>query len=82
MTLQWLKDSNNEYSYARVVGCICILTNIVCLFRSYEEINNVYQVIVGCSGFITGCLLWLCEIFRKLPNLTVKFGDKEYGIQK
>lgn len=82
INLQWLKDSNEQYSYARVVGSICILVNIVCLFRNYEVISNIYQVFVGCSGFITGVLLWLIEIFRKLPSISVKVGDKEYSIKK
>lgn len=47
-----------------------------------SDINNIWQAIVGCSGFITGILLWLVEIFRKLPNVSIKVGDKEYAIKK
>lgn len=83
MNLQWLKDSNESYSYARVVGFICIIGNLVWrLYMGVSDINNIWQAIVGCSGFITGVLLWLIEIFRKLPNLSVKVGDKEYSIKK
>lgn len=82
ISTEWLKDSNGEYSYARVVGCLCIIINIVCIFRNYEVISNLYQVLVGCSGFITGILLWLIEIFRDTKNFLVKFGDKVYSIKK
>jgi hypothetical protein len=46
------------------------------------DISNAWQAIVGCSGFITGVALWLIEIFRKLPNMSVKVGNKEYSIKK
>lgn len=82
ISTEWLKDSNGEYSYARVVGCLCIVINIVCIFRNYEVISNLYQVLVGCSGFITGIALWLIEIFRDTKNFLVKFGDKVYSIKK
>lgn len=46
------------------------------------DINNGWQAVVGCSGFITGIALWLIEIWRKLPSISVKVGDKEYSIKK
>ena len=46
------------------------------------DINNVWQAVVACSGFGTGILLWLIEIFRKLPNISIKAGSKEYSIKK
>jgi hypothetical protein len=80
---QWLKDSNNEYSYARVVGTICIATNLLLIFLYKPmNINNLYNLIAYCSPFLTGVLLWLIEIFRKLPNMSVKIGDKEYTIRR
>ena len=83
MKLQWLQDSNSEYSYARVIGAVCIITNLIWrLYMGVGDISNVWQAIVACSGFITGVLLWLIEIFRKLPNMSVKIGDKEYSIKK
>ena len=83
MNLQWLQDSNSEYSYARVIGAVCIITNLIWrLYMGVGDISNVWQAIVACSGFITGVLLWLIEIFRKLPNMSVKIGDKEYSIKK
>ena len=83
MKLQWLQDSNSEYSYARVIGAVCIITNLIWrLYMGVGDISNVWQAIVACSGFITGVLLWLIEIFRKLPNISVKIGDKEYSIKK
>lgn len=82
MKIQWLCDSTGAYSYARVVGSVCIFFNILCLFRNYEVINNVYQVAVGCSGFLCGISLWLIELFREIKNISVKIGDKELGVQK
>lgn len=83
MKIQWLQDSNNEYSYARVIGLICIVVNLIWrLYMGVGEINNGWQAVVGCSGFLTGICLWLIEIFRKLPSLSVKVGDKEYSIKK
>lgn len=80
---QWLQDSNNEYSYARVCGFICIVVNLVWrLYMGISDINNMWQALVGCSGFVTAILLWLIEIFRKMPNLSVKVGDKEYSVKK
>lgn len=83
MKIQWLQDSNGEYSYARVIGAVCIIVNLA--WRCYmgvAEIDNGWQAIVGCSGFVTGVFLWLIEIFRKLPNMSIKVGDKEYSIKK
>ena len=80
---QWLKDSANEVSYARVMGCVCIVFNLFGLFCiGIKDINNLWQAIVACSGFVTAIFLWLVEIFRKLPSMSVKVGDKEYSIKK
>lgn len=83
MKIQWLCDSNNEYSYARVIGAVCIVCNLIWrLYMGVGDINNVWQAVVACSGFGTGILLWLIEIFRKLPDISIKAGDKEYSIRK
>lgn len=83
MNMQWLKDSAGEYSYARVIGTICIVCNLIWrLYMGVGDINNIWQAIVACSGFATGVLLWLIEIFRKLPNLSIKANGKEYSIKK
>lgn len=83
MKIQWLQDSNNEYSYARVTGFICIVCNLVWrLYMGVGDITNAWQAVVGCSGFLTGIALWLIEIFRKLPNMSIKVGNKEYSIKK
>lgn len=83
MKIQWLQDSNGEYSYARITGFICIITNLIWrLYIGIDNINNIWQAMVACSGFITGIMLFLIEIFRKLPNISIKAGDKEYSIHK
>lgn len=83
MKIQWLQDSNGSYSYARVAGFICIICNLIWrLYMGVSDINNIWQAVVGCSGFLTSIFLWLIEIFRKLPNMSVKLGDKEYSLKK
>lgn len=80
---QWLKDSNNEVSYARVLGCLCIIANLVGLFCiGISDINNLWQAIVACSGFITSIFLWGVEIVRDIRNITVKIAGKEYEYKK
>lgn len=77
---QWLKDSNNEVSYARVVGAISILSNL--LWRFYMgvgDINNVWQAIVACSGLLAGVALWLIELFRENKSVSVRLGNKQYS---
>ena len=79
----WLKDSNSEYSYARVVGCFCIIANLIWRFyMGVGDISNVWQAVVGCSGFLAGISLWLIELFRELKNISVKIGEKEYSVNK
>lgn len=46
------------------------------------DIHNVWQAIVGCSGFLTGCVLWLCEIIRDSKNITLKIAGKEYEYKR
>lgn len=83
MKIQFLQDSTGEYSYARVVGFICVLANLCGrLYFGISYINNIWQALVACSGFLTAIFLWLIEIFRKLPNMSVKVGSKEYSIKK
>ena len=80
---KWLCDSNNEPSYARVVGTVCIIANLVWrLYMGVDGINSWPSAAVATCGCWTGVLLWLVEIFRKLPNMSVKVGDKEYSIKK
>lgn len=77
---QWLKDSNNELSYARVVGTISIVSNL--LWRFYMgvgDINSWSAAFAGCIGCITGILLWGIELFRENKQVSVKVGGKEYS---
>lgn len=79
---QWLKDSNNELSYARVVGTISIVSNL--LWRFYigvGDINSWCSAVAGCVGCITGVLLWLIELFRENKQVSVRVGDKQYSAQ-
>ena len=77
---QWLKDSNNEVSYARVVGTISILSNL--LWRMYMGvggINSWPSAAAGCIGCITGVALWLVELFRENKQVSVRVGEKQYS---
>ncbi|MBQ1996931.1 MAG: hypothetical protein II238_00605 [Alphaproteobacteria bacterium] len=76
----WLKDANNEYSYARVVGFLSIIVNLV--WRLYMGVGDIHTwpaAIVGCCGCITGVTLWAFEVWRENKKVSVKLGDKEYG---
>ena len=80
MTLQWLQDSKNQYSYARVIGAICIIANLIWrLYMGVNDINSWPSAFVGCVGCITGIFLWLLEIFRENKQVSVQIGGKQYG---
>lgn len=77
---QWLKDSNNELSYARVVGTISIVSNLLWrFFLGVDGINSWPSAFAGCIGCITGILLWGIELFRENKQVSVKVGGKEYS---
>lgn len=79
--LEWLKDSSGAFSYARVIGAISIISNLIWRFyMGVDGINTYPAAIVGCCGLICGCVLWACEIFRENKRVSVKIGDKDYGI--
>lgn len=79
MTFQWLKDSNNEFSYARVIGSVSIIANL--LWRMYMgvgDINTIPAACVACCGCITGVFLWIFEVWRENKKVSLKIGEKEY----
>ena len=83
MKIQWLQDSSGEYSYARVIGSIAIISNLIWrMYMGVDGINSWSSAVAGTCGCWTGILLWLIEIFRKMPNMSVKIGGKEYSIKK
>lgn len=78
MTWQWLKDSNNEFSYARVVGTISIIANL--LWRMYMgvgDINTVPAACAGCCGCITGIFLWIFEVWRENKHVNIEVAGKK-----
>lgn len=80
---QWLRDPEEKVSYARVVGFFAIMCNLIWrLYMGVDGINSWPAAVAATCGCWTGILLWLGEIFRKLPNMSVKVGDKEYSIKK
>lgn len=82
----WLKDSNNEWNYARIVGMICILfIQPTLLFFIYfrkdlSDIVNVWQWLLICMPSITAIALFIIEIFRDKNVFRLKLGDKSYEI--
>ena len=80
---QWLRDPEEKVSYARVVGFVAILGNLV--WRMYMGVGDITTwpaAVAATCGCWTGLALWAFEVFRKMPNLSVKVGDKEYSIKK
>lgn len=83
MTWQWLKDPEEKVSYARVVGFIAIVGNLIWrMYMGCDGINSWPAAIAATCGCWTGLVLWGFEVFRKMSNLSVKVGEKEYSIKK
>lgn len=80
MTWQWLKDPEEKVSYARVVGFIAIVGNLIWrMYMGCDGINSWPAAVAATCGCWTGLLLWACEVWRNYKGFTVKIGDKEYG---
>lgn len=79
-SLQWLKDASNNWSYARVIGAIAIISNLIWRFyMGVDGINTWPSAVAGCCGIVGGVLLWLFEILRENKKVSIGVGDKTYG---
>jgi len=81
-SLQWLKDANNEWSYARVIGAISIISNLI--WRFYMGVGNINSwpaAVAGCCGIIGGIFLWAFEIVRENKKVSIGAGEKTYGVK-
>ncbi len=82
MSTQWLKDANNQYSYARVVGFLAIAVNLVWrLYMGVGDINSWPAALAGGCGCLTGVVLWAVEGLRENKKVSVNVGDKGYGVE-
>ena len=80
MTWQWLKDPEEKVSYARVVGFIAIVGNLIWrMYMGCDGINSWPAAVAATCGCWTGLVLWGFEVWRNYKGFTVKIGDKEYG---
>lgn len=80
MTWQWLKDPNEQFSYARVVGFIAIVGNLVWrMYMGTDGINTWPSAIAGTCGCWTGLALWAFEVWRNCKGISIKLGEKEYS---
>jgi chromate transport protein ChrA len=77
---------NGEYSFARVLGFLLsvVFEPLMCGFFFFTnklgELNNVYQFLVLVWPVITTLLLFLIQVLKDSRKLSVKIGEKEYGI--
>jgi hypothetical protein len=85
---QWLKDTNNDWSYARVLGAFCvmiiqpILSTYVFLNKEMSEINNVWQWCFLALPTLTSVALYICQVIKENKSLQFQAGDKTYGFTK
>lgn len=78
MTWQWLKDSKNEFSYARVVGTISIIANLMWrMYMGVGDINSIPAACAGCCGCITGIFLWIFEVWRENKHVDIEVAGKK-----
>lgn len=80
MTWQWLRDPEEKVSYARVVGFIAIVSNLIWrMYMGVDGINTWASAVVATCGCWTGLILWICEVWRNYKSFSIKIGEKEYG---
>lgn len=79
-TPQWLKDPNDQVSYARVVGFIAIISNLIWrMYMGVDGINSWPSAVASTCGCWTGLFLWAFEVWRNCKSVKVKIGEKEYS---
>ena len=85
---EWLKCSGHDWNFARFVAWQLFIVNTVGLItfaiikNGFADFNNVWSAVVGCSGYLTGCIIYFVEIFcRERIKIKVSVGKKNYGIE-
>lgn len=90
MKINWdfLKDSAGVANFGRIVPAVLFLLNSLALAAltiftpELQRELSAWHVIIYCSGFITGCIVYFIEIFcRERIKLKISAGGKEYGIE-
>ena len=78
MRLQWLKDTHNEWSYARVTGFVAIIANLIWrMYMGTGNINSIPAACAGCRGCITGIFLWIFEVWRENKHVDIEVAGKK-----
>jgi hypothetical protein len=84
---QWLKSSDdNEYSFVRIIGTfnIMFIQPIVLWFvytnKDFREITNMWQFFVIGLPSLTSILLFVLQVLKENKSISIKFGNKEYGV--
>lgn len=81
-TPEWLKDPNGQVSYARVVGFLSITSNLIWrMYMGVDGINTWASAVAATCGCWTGLVLWVFEVWRNYKSVSMKIGDKEYGVK-
>ena len=79
---EWLKDPSGQVSYARVVGFISITSNLIWrMYMGVDGINTWASAVAATCGCWTGLVLWVFEVWRNYKSVSMKIGDKEYGVK-
>lgn len=85
---EWLKDSDHEWNFGRFVPWQLFIVNTIGLVvfaickNGFQDFTNLWSAIVGCSGYITGIIIYSIEIcFRERTKIKFHVGDKTYGIE-
>lgn len=79
-TPQWFKDPEGQVSYARVVGFIAIVSNLIWrMYMGVDGINTWASAVAATCGCWTGLVLWVFEVIRNYKTFSIKIGEKEYG---
>lgn len=80
---EFLKCSDHEWNYARIVGLFFGAHNICTVDLSIiPQINTPWAALCFCKGLFGMVLLFLFEIWRSNKRVEFKVGDKTYGFNK
>lgn len=83
---EWLKCSGEQWNYARITSLMLFVSNTVFLawkigIKGFSEPELSWRhAVIYCSAYLTGLVLFGLEVWRENKKISVKVGDKEYGI--
>jgi hypothetical protein len=87
---EFLKCSSHEWNFGRFIAYQLFIFNsaALCYWYGYKaegfaQVVNWYQVVLQCSAYLTGLVVYFIEIFcRERVKLQISVAGKEYGINK